>query len=351
MTCASCQHHVEEALRSTAGVESARVDLMAHRASVVFDPASPRPKRLVEAIRGAGYDAVLPRPGESGSCPRDELDRPKPEVKAVTMLAAGAWPCCWPCRSARDGRARSCADARAALALCAAAGPRCAGFLLILTASCVVWAGAASYSSAIRALRHGTTNMNTLVAWERAWPFVYSAYATIWPAPGRQVYFDAVLLILGFLLLGKAWKPAPSAARWPRSIRSRACGPSPRAASSTASKRWCRSRKFSPATRAGSSRRALSGGRDDSRRPHHGGRIDADRRIDAAGARAGRPRAGRLAQLRRRGGVPGASRWARPRCWRRLRAWWSRRRARARPWSGWPTAPARSLCPWCWRWR
>jgi Cu+-exporting ATPase len=34
--------------------------------------------------------------------------------------------------------------------------------------------------------------------------FVYSAYATIWPAPGRQVYFDAVLLIIGFLLLGKA---------------------------------------------------------------------------------------------------------------------------------------------------
>jgi Cu+-exporting ATPase len=39
MTCAACQHHVEEALRATAGVESARVDLMAHRASVVFDPS------------------------------------------------------------------------------------------------------------------------------------------------------------------------------------------------------------------------------------------------------------------------------------------------------------------------
>jgi Cu+-exporting ATPase len=38
MTCASCQHHVEEALRSTAGVKSAHVDLMANRAQVVFDP-------------------------------------------------------------------------------------------------------------------------------------------------------------------------------------------------------------------------------------------------------------------------------------------------------------------------
>jgi magnesium-transporting ATPase (P-type) len=34
--------------------------------------------------------------------------------------------------------------------------------------------------------------------------FLYSAAATIWPAADRQVYFDAVLLILGFLLLGKS---------------------------------------------------------------------------------------------------------------------------------------------------
>ena len=61
MTCASCQHHVEEALRATTGVESAHVDLMAHRASVVFEPAMSSPEQLVEAIRGAGYDAVLPR--------------------------------------------------------------------------------------------------------------------------------------------------------------------------------------------------------------------------------------------------------------------------------------------------
>ena len=59
MTCASCQHHVEAALRSTAGVESVRVDLMAHRASVVFDPELARPEQLVDAIRAAGYDAVF----------------------------------------------------------------------------------------------------------------------------------------------------------------------------------------------------------------------------------------------------------------------------------------------------
>ena len=47
MTCASCQHHVEEALSSAAGVQSAHVDLMANKATVVFDPASTDPEHLI----------------------------------------------------------------------------------------------------------------------------------------------------------------------------------------------------------------------------------------------------------------------------------------------------------------
>jgi Cu+-exporting ATPase len=76
--------------------------------------------------------------------------------------------------------------------------------LLAMTAVVVAWAGRGIYVSAWRALLHGATNMNTLVSLGTAVAFAYSAFATIAPAPGRQVYFDAVLLILGFLLLGKA---------------------------------------------------------------------------------------------------------------------------------------------------
>jgi Cu+-exporting ATPase len=75
--------------------------------------------------------------------------------------------------------------------------------LLILTGVLMVWAGAGIFSSALRGLAHGATNMNTLIALGTSVAFLYSAYATIWPASNHQVYFDAVLLILGFLLLGK----------------------------------------------------------------------------------------------------------------------------------------------------
>jgi Cu+-exporting ATPase len=201
MTCASCQHHVEEALRSTAGVETVHVDLMAHRATVLFNPALAAPAQLVAAIRGAGYDAVLPRTDGPASAPEFEGGS---QLKAGVTLAGGA------------------VAMLLAMPLGSQMGPLDHGMmhifpwlyalrpdmlrwiLLVLTAVIVIWAGHGIYFSAIRALRHRTTNMNTLVGLGTSVAFLYSAFATIWPAPDRQVYFDAVLLIVGFLLLGKS---------------------------------------------------------------------------------------------------------------------------------------------------
>jgi Cu+-exporting ATPase len=202
MTCASCQHHVEEALRSAAGVKSAHVDLMANRASVVFDPAITAPAALIEAIRAAGYDAVLPRTDASSSEASSKPDAS--DIKAFATLAGGAIAMLLAMPLGTEMGALDHFLMRLLPWLYALPLAPLRWFLLILTAVIVAWAGRGIYSSAIRALRHGTTNMNTLVSLGTSVAFVYSAYGTIWPASGRQVYFDAVLLIVGFLLLGKA---------------------------------------------------------------------------------------------------------------------------------------------------
>jgi Cu+-exporting ATPase len=210
MTCASCQHHVEEALRATAGVESARVDLMAHRANVVFNPAIATPAQLVDAIRAAGYDAVLPRADAASASSSDSLDTGA-ERKAVATLIAGAvamllaMPLGTPSSQNQMG-ALDHALMHLLPWLFALPPELLRWFLLTLTAFFMVWAGRGIYLSAARGLRHGSTNMNTLVSLGTGVAFLYSAYATIWPATGRQVYFDAVLLIVGFLLLGKAFE-------------------------------------------------------------------------------------------------------------------------------------------------
>ena len=193
---------MEEALRATAGVEEARVDLMAHRASVVFDPMVAAPEQLVEAIRGAGYDAVLPRAGEGGG--HAEHGVAGADLKAWVTLVAGAAAMVLAMPLGSEMGAADLFLARVCPWLYALPADGLRWFLLAMTAAVVAWAGRGIYVSATSALRHGTTNMNTLVSLGTGVAFAYSAYATIAPGPGRNVYFDAVLLIVGFLLLGKS---------------------------------------------------------------------------------------------------------------------------------------------------
>jgi Cu+-exporting ATPase len=218
MTCASCQHHVEAALKATAGVNSAHVDLIANRALVDYDPVIATPNALVEAIRAAGYDAVLPRSDASSTEAPSKVLAAEAERKAgvpsdgslslgwkaYATLIAGAATMLLAMPLGTEMGALDHALMRVFPWFYALPPEFLRWFLLILTAFFMAWAGRGIYLSAARGLRHGTTNMNTLVSLGTGVAFLYSAYATIWPAAGRQVYFDAVLLILGFLLLGKS---------------------------------------------------------------------------------------------------------------------------------------------------
>ncbi len=205
MTCASCQHHVETALLATVGVQSAHVDLMTNRANVKFDPAAATPSSLVEAIRAAGYDAVIPR-ADAGSAQASSDDAISVAAarKAWATLAAGAAAMLLAMPLDTEMGALDHALMAMAPWLYALPAAPVRWSLLAMTAALMAWAGRSIYSNAWRALRHGATNMNTLVSLGTGVAFAWSAYATLLPAPGRPVYFDAVLLILGFLLLGKS---------------------------------------------------------------------------------------------------------------------------------------------------
>ncbi len=59
MTCGHCQMKVEQALKQTAGVYSAIVDLQTGEAEVDFDDDSATTGQLVAAVEHAGYGAKL----------------------------------------------------------------------------------------------------------------------------------------------------------------------------------------------------------------------------------------------------------------------------------------------------
>jgi Cu+-exporting ATPase len=206
MTCAACQHHVESALASAPGVKSAHVDLMANRASVQFDGALTNPQNLIGAIRNSGYDAVLPRSasGDEHSAAKAENGEAQANARTLAALIAGFLAMLF---SMPLGSEMGNADhllMKALPALYALPANPLRWSLLILTLLVAIWAGRGIYGAALRGLKHGTTNMNTLVALGTSVALGYSAYSTLFPAPEHAVYFDAVLLILGFLLAGKA---------------------------------------------------------------------------------------------------------------------------------------------------
>lgn len=79
-----------------------------------------------------------------------------------------------------------------------------------MTVPVVAWAGRHFYTRAWTALRHRTANMNTLVALGTGAAFLLSLVATVAPdvyltrGLMADVYYEAVILILGFLLAGQA---------------------------------------------------------------------------------------------------------------------------------------------------
>jgi Cu+-exporting ATPase len=170
MSCAACQGHVQRALEEVPGVERAAVSLLTNEASVVYDPAVAAPARLVAAIVDSGYEAEV----------RAETGYVRPAAISIgiglLMMAAMPW--------AGHGN-RAWNWVQLGLTLVVMAGP-----------------GRGYYVKAVSGLRHGNTDMSTLITLGTGAAFAYSAAALAgWV---HEVYFEAVVFILGLVLAGRA---------------------------------------------------------------------------------------------------------------------------------------------------
>ncbi|MGD1097772.1 MAG: heavy metal translocating P-type ATPase [Bryobacteraceae bacterium] len=196
MTCAACQAHVQRALEHTPGVEKAAVNLMTGQAMVAFDPAAVQVPALVEAIRETGYEATFSPPGRSAFEEQEERERAQSKeardlgIKAIVSLVLGG--------------------VVMALSMGAMESPTVWVVSLIITVFVMAWPGRQIYSGAWTAARHGSSDMNLLVALGTGAAFFYSLAVTI--APGffhargimPHVYYEAAVLILAFVISGRA---------------------------------------------------------------------------------------------------------------------------------------------------
>jgi len=196
MTCAGCVSSVERALASIPGVERALVNLATEKATIVLDPGVVTLPQLAESLRHAGYGLVLPEPGVKDSEERARLTERAATRNRFVVATIFGLP------------VLALGMTHGALAI-----PGERWIQLALTTVVMAYAGGGYFRRATSALRHGTADMNSLVALGTGAAYLYSLIATIDPslvAPRAgeghampPVYFEAAAGILVLVLLGK----------------------------------------------------------------------------------------------------------------------------------------------------
>src|SRR2546425_3153770 len=217
MSCASCVVKIEHGLSAVPGVSRAAVNLATEQATVEYQPGVTDPAAIQETIRFLGYTPVmlesvlpptltLPRQGEgtSGALSLqgrgvDREDRKRAAYRALKrrfwVAAALSMPVMLLGMSEHLGLPV----------------PQAASFWLqlLLTTPVQFWAGWQFYKGAWAVARHGTTDMNTLIALGTTAAYGYSVAATLLPnaftAAGAApvVYFDSSAAIITLILLGR----------------------------------------------------------------------------------------------------------------------------------------------------
>ncbi|MCF7822478.1 MAG: heavy metal translocating P-type ATPase [Mariprofundaceae bacterium] len=194
MNCAGCAGKVEAALNSVAGVTEVRVNLANRTAHVGGIDGEDAVKALSRAVKAAGYKAAPFSTLDSASRQKDEQIKFRSLMRKAgsaglfgLVMMAGGWLDLWP--SAEAGQ------------------PFWIG-VGIMTLLVMVFAGGHYYAGAIRAIWHGNSNMDTLVALGTGTAWCYSMVIVLYPdlvmASARHFYFEAAILIIAFINLGQA---------------------------------------------------------------------------------------------------------------------------------------------------
>ena len=187
MTCASCVARVEEALSSVPGVISASVNLASEKATVEYVEGTGL-AYMRRAVKEAGYEL-----GPEAEALEDVTTAAQREIRVIrnkfiiaAILTASIMALGW--------------------------GPSFVGksyLLLALATPVQFWAGLRFYRGAWGALKHKTSDMNTLVAVGTSVAYFYSMIAVI--APGLfatgvaepHLYFHTSAAIITLILLGR----------------------------------------------------------------------------------------------------------------------------------------------------
>ena len=191
MACSSCSANIEKKLNTLKGVNSASVSLPGRSALIDFDPQVISLEKMKAEINALGYDLVIDKETSV-----DEIEKREYVLLKRKTVLSWLFSIAVMCVSMRwiDLGSRDITNQVA---------------LLIALAN-MLYCGRQFYVSSFRQLRHGSANMDTLVALSTGIAFLFSTFNTfwgdaVWASRGVvwHTYFDASVMIITFVLTGR----------------------------------------------------------------------------------------------------------------------------------------------------
>ncbi len=194
MRCAGCVKTVENAIQSVPGVKAVSVNFADHSAVV---EGGVDPQALREALQEVGYDAAVMESFEDLEA-QERMEEERYQTLLRKSAAAGAWGIplmvggwldLWPPIGTPQG-----SDFWAIVSL--------------ITFGVMFYAGGHFFGGAVKSLRGGSANMDTLIAMGTGAAWLYSTividFAEVLPPEATHPYFEAAVIIIAFVTLGNA---------------------------------------------------------------------------------------------------------------------------------------------------
>ena len=191
MSCASCAARVDKTLNGQPGVQEASVNYASATAQVVYDADACSPYLLKAAVQNAGYDLLIEGQEEAA----DEAEKAHvAHYERLKKRTIGAIVLAVPIMI---------------LSMLWMQLQWVNYIVWLLSTLVLVVFGRNFFISAWKQLKHGTCNMDTLVALSTGIAYVFSVfnllYPEFWLKRGIEphVYFEASSVIIAFILLGR----------------------------------------------------------------------------------------------------------------------------------------------------
>src|SRR5713101_4921757 len=211
MTCASCAMRIEKGLKKVPGVKDASVNFATEQATVTYEPAQANLEQMVQKVEAIGYKAT---PQVASSLKPAQETAASGVSETLDMDAISVAP-----EDEQSRRKQAEIVRKRNLLILGVVFTLPVVILsmffmnwfpgenyLLLALTTPVWAivGWEFHRGAIKTLRHGSANMDTLISLGSTAAYILSVVATFFPqVVGSITFYDTTALIVTLIFLGK----------------------------------------------------------------------------------------------------------------------------------------------------